>query len=76
MICKDKSTKSFPITAGLKQGDIFRTVFFNLYVNDIPSVLDNTKNDIGRENTRMLANNHLNALPLADDLVIFSLSKS
>ena len=49
MSCKDKSTKSFQLAVGLKQGDIFSTVFFKLYINDIPSVLDDTRNDIKRK---------------------------
>ena len=42
---------------------------------NIPFVLDDTRNEIETESTPMLANTPLNALLLADDLAIFSLSK-
>lgn len=38
----------------------------------MPSVIDNTNNDIGGESTPMLANTPLNTLVFADDLVNFS----
>ena len=48
LMYKDKSTKSFPTTRGLKNGDILSTVLFNLYIDDIPSVLDDTSKEKGK----------------------------
>ena len=33
-----------------------RKISLNLYINDIPSLLEDTRNDIGREPTPMSAN--------------------
>ena len=44
LLYKNKVTEPFYTTIGLKQGDILSTIFFNLFINDLPSLLADTSN--------------------------------
>lgn len=39
-------TKPFSTNAGLKQGDGLGTIFFNLYINDLPALLISTNGEV------------------------------
>ena len=44
LLFKSKVTEPFYTTFGFKQGDILSTAFFNLFINDLPSLLTDTNN--------------------------------
>ena len=70
---KNKVTEPFYTTIGLKQGDILNTTFFNLFINDLPSLLADTSN--GNIEKPKLEDTNISSLLFADDLAIFSLSQ-
>ena len=73
LLYKNKVTEPFCTTSGLKQGDILSLIFFNLFVNDLVSLLTDTSN---RNNEKpKLENTNISSLLFADDLAIFSLSQ-
>ena len=61
---------------GLKQGDVFSTLLFNLYTNDLPEFL-NKKSNFKEDqlHTPKLDNVAINNLLFANDLTILSWSK-
>ena len=44
LLYKNKVTEPFYKTIGLKQDDILSTIFFNLFINDLPLLLADTSN--------------------------------
>ena len=73
LLYKNKVTEPFHTTIGPKQGDILSTIFFNLFINDLPSLLAGTSNgNIGKPK---LEDTNICLLLFADDLAIFSLSQ-
>ena len=66
--CADKRTEFFNYQKGVQQGCILSPMLFNLYLNEIPFLLD-------RENTDSITlpnGSKLNCLLYADDLVLVS----
>lgn len=79
VICKAQNislyTKTEPLyrTIGLKQGDISSTIFSNLFINDLLSLLaDNNYGDNGKPK---LGDTNKSSMLFADDLTIFLLSQ-
>ena len=68
----ENRTPFFPYKKGVRQGCILSPMLFNLYINEIPELFKNTLSD-----PLVLPNGTtINSLSYADDLVIFSKSKS
>ena len=44
LLYKSKVTEPFYTTIRLKQGDVLSTIFFNLFINDLPLFLADTSN--------------------------------
>ena len=73
---KGKISEPFDTTIGLKQGDPLSTLLFNLYINDLPELLNlRGKTSDQLEATPKLGNTDISSLLFADDLLILSLSK-
>ena len=71
--CGNQRTKFFDYNRGVRQGCILSPLLFNLYLNEIPFILDNS----GVTDPIMLPNGlPLNCLLYADDLVLISRSPS
>ena len=62
-------TKPFVTTVGLKQGCSISPFIFNLFVDKLPTVYDETCDGL------KLGNRQLNCLIWADDCVVFALSQ-
>ncbi len=60
---------SFPTEVGVKQGDNLSPTLFNIYINDLPDILDSTCTP------PLLHNSTVPCLLFADDLVLLSTSK-
>ena len=60
----------FSSKIGVKQGDVLSPTLFNLYVNDLPSIFDETCDGA------TLSDQKLNCLLYADDLVLISRSRN
>ena len=63
-------TKPFTTTIGLKQGCSISPFIFNLFIDKLPTVYDDSCDAV------VLGNRKLNCLMWADDCVVFALSKS
>ena len=61
---------------GLKQGDILSTMFFNLFINDLPMKLKKHNTQSEESKSPEFFNTEISSLFFADDLVIFSLTKN
>lgn len=61
-------TTSFLLKLGVRQGDNLSPSLFNIFINDLPSYLENCIDSV------MLHSKKLNCLMYADDVVIFSTS--
>ena len=64
----DKRTEFFDYHKGVRQGCILSPLLFNLYLNDIPFLLDREETDP----IELPNGSHLNCLLYADDLVLIS----
>ena len=68
----ENRTPFFPYKKGVRQGCILSPLLFNIYINDLPKLFEQTQSD-----PFLLPNGTtINSLLYADDLVIFSRSKS
>ena len=65
----------FSTSIGLKQGDILSTMFFNLFLNDLPMLLEKHRTQSEESESLELFNTQISSLLFADDLKIFSLTK-
>ena len=65
----------FSTSIGLKQGDILSTMFFNLFLNDLPVLLEKHRTQSEESESLELFNTQISYLLFADDLKIFSLTK-
>ena len=73
---EEKISQSFSTKIGLKQGDVVSTLLFDLYVNDLPNVLNKESNtDEHQLHTLKLDNVTINNSLFGDDLTILSWSK-
>ena len=68
-----KYKEPFYTTIGLKKEDILSTIFFSLFISDLPSLLADTSN--GNNEKPKLEDTNISSLLFADDLAIFSLSQ-
>ena len=68
----DHRTSFFPYTKGVRQGCVLSPILFNLYINELPKLFEETTNS----DPFILSNNMINSLLYADDLVILSQSQS
>ena len=76
LIHQDKISQTFVTTIVLKQGDVFITTLFNIYVNDLLGwLLENSRSWDTIDDIPYLDDTKINNLLLADDLAIFSQSK-
>ena len=66
----------FSTSIGLKQGDILSTMFFNLFINDLPMQLEKHNTQSEESESPELFNTQISSLLFADDLAIFSLTKN
>ena len=66
----------FSTSIGLKQGDILSTMFFNLFINDLPMLLEKHSTQSEESKSPELFNTQISSLLFADDLAIFSLTKN
>ena len=62
-IHQDKLSQTFLTTIGLKQGDVFSTILFNIYINDFPRRLLESNQ----------SSDNINEIPYLDDTKIFNL---
>ena len=61
---------------GLKQGDISRTMFFNLFINELPMQLEKLNIQSEENEPSELFNTQISSLLYSDDFAIFSLTKN
>ena len=66
----------FSTPIGLKQGDILSTMFFTLFINDLPTLLEKHSTQSEESESPELFNTQISSLHFADDLAIFSLTKN
>ena len=69
LLYKSKVTEPFYTTIGLKQEDILSTIFFNLFKNNLQSLLVNISN--GNNDKPKLEDTNKSSLLFTDDLAIF-----
>ena len=76
LIHQDKISQTFLPTIVLKQGDVLRTILFNIhYINDLPRrLVENSQSLDTLNDIPYLDETKINNLVFADDLAIFSLS--
>ena len=67
--CNDNLTPFFSSDKGVRQGDSLSPTLFKVFVNDLPSALNNEKDSL------LFGSLKLKCLLYADDLVLFSTSK-
>lgn len=65
---KDQVTECFSIKSGVKQGDVLSPNLFKIFINDLPTYLQNTDDSVS------LNDNFLHCLMYADDIVLLSSS--
>ena len=76
LIHQDKISQTFLPTIVLKQGDVLRTILFNICINDLPRrLVENSQSLDTLNDIPYLDETKINNLVFADDLAIFSLSK-
>jgi hypothetical protein len=63
------ASSPFSSTLGVKQGDVLSPTLFNLYINDMPSIFDQSCDKV------RLGNQDLSCLLYADDMVLLSHTK-
>ena len=63
----------FSTSIRLKQGDILSTMFFNLFINDLPMLLEKHSTQSVESESPELFNTEISSSLFADDLAIFSL---
>lgn len=68
--CENKKTDSFYTSVGVKQGCVLSPMFFNIYLNDLPTIFNDDCDPV------CLNDSPLSCLMYADDLVIMSKSSS
>ena len=73
LLYKSKVTEPFYTTIGLKQEDILSTIFFNLFINNLQSLLANISN--GNNEKPKLEDTYVTSLLFTDDLANFWLSQ-
>ena len=66
----------FSTSIGLKQGDILSTMFFNLFANDLPMLLEKHNPQSEESESPELFNTQISSLLFDDDLAVFSLTKN
>ena len=66
----------FSTSIGLKQGDILSTMFFNLFINDLPMQLEKHNTQSEESESPELFKTQISSSLFADDLAIFSLTKN
>ena len=66
----DKMTDFFTSRVGVRQGDVLSPSLFKLYINDLPSILDDSSLSVTLDNEK------ISCLLYADDLVLLSNTKS
>ena len=69
LLYKSKVTEPFYTTIGLKQEDILSTIFFNLFINNLQSLLANISN--GNNEKPKLEDRYVTSLLFTDDLANF-----
>ena len=69
LLYKSKVTEPFYTTIGLKQEDLLSTIFFNLFINNLQSLLVNISN--GNNDKPKLEDTNKSSLLFTDDLAIF-----
>ena len=69
LLYKSKVTEPFYTTIGLKQEDILSTIFFNLFINNLQSLLANISN--GNNEKPKLEDTYVSSLLFTDDLANF-----
>ena len=76
LIYQDDISQTFPTKIGLKQGNVFNSILFNINKNDLPRGLleDSTFSDTIND-TPHLDDTKINNLLFASDLRIFSQPK-
>ena len=72
---KKKISPPFITSIGLKQGDVLSTIFFNLFINDLPSILGNQSTHFDENETPEICKENVSSLLFADDLAMFSLTQ-
>ena len=63
----DHRTPFFPFKRGVRQGWVLSPILFNLYINELPSVIEKTNSDP----FRLPNNTTISSLLYADDLVLY-----
>ena len=71
--CGNRRTQFFNYNRGVRQGCILSPLLFNLYLNDFPFTLDNSRDT---DAITLPNGDPLNCLFYADDLVLISQSAS
>ena len=69
LLYKSKVTEPFYTIIGLKQEDLLSTIFFNLFINNLQSLLVNISN--GNNDKPKLEDTNKSSLLFTDDLAIF-----
>ena len=73
LLYKSKVTEPFYTIIWFEQSDRLSTIFFDLFINDLSSLLADISN--GNNEKPKVENTNISSLLFADDLAIFSLSQ-